>query len=188
MKVHLNLATRPLENNRPFLLAASLVGALSLAALGWLALNSYRGWHANRELRAEIGRYQREIRQFRQQRRQLEDFFKLPETRVTLERAAFVNGLILHRSFPWTRVFQDLERYLPEGVRVLSLAPRMNEGRVELRLSVGATSDEAKLKFLKAMEAAQEFSGVQAVAESRPQRADAADRVTLELVAWYRGE
>ena len=188
MKVRLNLATAPLENNRRFLLGASLVGGLAFVALVWLSLQSYQAWYASREMRMESSRLQSEIRRLRQQRRELEELFRRPATRATMERAAFLNALIAQRSFPWTRIFQDLERTLPVGVRVVSLAPRMNEGRVELRLIIGAASDEAKLEFLKAVEAAPEFSRVQALSETRATRADQTDRIQLELVAWYRGE
>ncbi len=79
----------------------------------------------------------------------------------------------------------DLERSLPEGVRVVSIAPKMTEGRVEVKLVVGALSDESKLKFLRALEASKEFSRIQVLAETRPTRAGEADRVYLELTAWY---
>jgi len=185
MKVRLNLATSPLENNRRFILGAVLAGTIALVALALLSWDTYRGWRANRELRAELSLRESEIREFREQRRELEAFFKSPETRMVMERAAFLNALIGQRSFPWTRIFMDLERRLPEGVRVVSISPRMEEGRVELKLVVGATSDETKLKFLKTLEASREFSRIQVVTETRPERAGETDRVVLELVAWY---
>jgi len=55
-------------------------------------------------------------------------------------------------------MFMDLEKILPNGVRLLSIEPAHEKGRVYLRLQVAAISDEAKLQFLPR---AGEFSGIQ---------------------------
>jgi hypothetical protein len=54
-----------------------------------------------------------------------------------------------------------------------------------VKLVVGALSDESKLKFLRALESSKEFSRIQVLAETRPNRAGETDRVYLELTAWY---
>lgn len=185
MKVRLNLATAPLENNRRFLLGASLVGIVALLLFVVLARQTYRNWRESSEIRAEMAELQSRMRELRDARAEMERSFKRPEAKRTVERAAFLNGLIEQRSFPWTRIFMDLERLLPEGVRVVSISPQMKDGRVEVKLVVGATSDDAKLDFLKTLEGSREFTSVQVLNESRPSRPDVTDRVVLELVAWY---
>lgn len=185
MRVRLNLATAPLENNRRFLLGASLLGISALVLFVLLARQAYRDWRESSEIRAETAELQSQMRELRDARGDLERSFKRPEARRTVERAAFLNGMIEQRSFPWTRIFMDLERLLPEGVRVVSIAPQMKDGRVEVKLVVGATSDGARLEFLKTLEGAKEFTGVQVLSETRPTRPDVADRVVLELLTWY---
>jgi Tfp pilus assembly protein PilN len=185
MKVRLNLATSPLVSNRRYAVSAVLVGTIAFVALVGLSWRAYNSWHADREHRAKVARLERETAEYREERRRLEAFFNQPENRQLRDRAAFLNGLIEQRSFPWTKIFMDLERSLPEGVRVVSIAPRMNEGHVEVRLVVGATSDEGKLKFLRALESSKEFSRIQLLSETRPTRSQEMDRVLLELVAWY---
>jgi type IV pilus assembly protein PilN len=64
-------------------------------------------------------------------------------------------------SFNWTQMFMDLERILPGGVRVVSIEPKQVKGHVEVKLTVGATSDEAELKFLRALGESREFTEVQ---------------------------
>jgi Tfp pilus assembly protein PilN len=54
-----------------------------------------------------------------------------------------------------------LEHVLPAGVRVISIEPKQVGGHVEVKLNVGATSDEAALKFLHALEESKVFSEVQ---------------------------
>jgi hypothetical protein len=81
----------------------------------------------------------------------------------------------------------DLERILPEGVRVVSIEPKLAGDAVQLTVLVGAMSDESKLKFLKALEQAPEFSHIQLLSETRPTaiRAEQTDRVMLSLQAQY---
>lgn len=186
MKVRLNLATVPLENQRRFLLGAAVAGGLAVALLVALSLQTYRTWRASRELRTEVSRLQRELRDFRQRGRELETFFDTPEARRVLDRARFFNDLIEQRSFPWTKIFMDLEHRLPRGVRVVSIAPSLESGRVEVKLVVGATSDESKILFLKTLEESPEFSRVQVVSESRATHASDIDKVLVEVVAWYK--
>ena len=137
MKVRLNLATSPLENNRRFVLGSTLLGAAALAALLMLSSSAFSNWNANRNVRNEMADLNGKMRDFRDQRKDLDEFFKLPETRKIMDRAAFLNALIEQRSFPWTKMFTDLERMLPEGVRVVSISPRMAGTRVEVKLNVG---------------------------------------------------
>ena len=79
----------------------------------------------------------------------------------------------------------DLEQILPEGARVVSIEPKLAGDNVQLRVLVGATTDESKLKFLKALENSAEFSHIELLSETRPTRPDQTDRVMLELQAQY---
>jgi Tfp pilus assembly protein PilN len=185
MKVRLNLATAPLENHRRFLLGALIGGGLALALFVTLSLQVYRNWRSSSEVRAEVGQLQGDLTKFRGQRKALEDFFSTPEARRIRDRAEFLNGLIQQRSFPWTKIFENLEEKLPAGVRVVSISPKMDKGSVEVKLTVGASSDENKIKFLEALEQSAEFSRVQVVSENRPLRSDA-DALLVEVVAWYK--
>ena len=188
MRVRLNLATSPLENNRRFLLGWSVLGAVAFIALMVFGVRAYRDWSADRALRRDIARLEREMNQLRDGRdgrRELEEFFKRPDNLRLRDRAAFLNTLIEQRSFPWTKIFMDLEEILPEGVRVISISPKMVAGRVEVKLTVGASNDDAKLKFLRALEASKAFSRIQLLAETRPVRQGEADQVQLELLTWY---
>ena len=185
MRVRLNLATSPLENNRRFLLGWSVLGVVAFIALAVLGFRAYRDWSADRALRRDVARLQSEMNQLTDRRRELVEFFNRPDNLRLRDRAAFLNTLIEQRSFPWTKIFMDLEEILPEGVRVISISPKMAAGRVEVKLTVGASNDDAKLKFLRALEASKAFSRIQLLAETRPVRQGEADQVQLELLAWY---
>ena len=101
------------------------------------------------------------------------------------DRAAFLNGLIAERSFPWIKVFMALEKNLPTGVRVVSIEPHLEADHLELRFTVGATDDGGKLKFLKALEDSPEFSEIQVLSEARTGKQTDVDHVVLSLQARY---
>jgi len=185
MKVRLNLATSPLENNRRFLAGSGALGALALILLLVLSVHDYRSWRANKALRGQIAQSESKIQDLDHRQQQLAAFFKTAQTNEDMQRAAFLNSLIEQRSFPWTKIFMDLEQTLPPGVRVVNIAPHMENGKVEVRLVVGALTDEGKLKFLKALESSRVFSGIQVRQETRRDQPGSIDRILLELVAWY---
>jgi type IV pilus assembly protein PilN len=185
MKVRLNLATSPLESNRRFTVGVSAMGFLALVGLLLLSWHAYSVWRGDKVFRARQGALESQIALLQQQRQTLASFFDQPETVRRRQRAAYLNALIQQRAFPWIKIFMDLERILPEGVRVVSIEPKLAGDNVQLRFVVGAMTDEGKLKFLKALETSPEFSHIQLLNESTSSRADQTDRVVLELQAQY---
>ena len=185
MKVRLNLSTSPLESNRRFTLGATVIGTIAVVALLVLSYRTFSVWRSDKELRARQDSLELQIAKLQQQRQGLSDFFENPQTVRRRQRAAYLNSLIQQRAFPWIKIFMDLERILPEGVRVVSIEPKLANDTVQLTVLVGAMSDESKLKFLKALENSPEFSHIELLSESRPARPDQADRVMLTLQAQY---
>lgn len=186
MKPRLNLATAPLENQRRFVAVAIGVGLPAVVIFVMLTAAIHSDWRSTRQRRAEAARLSSDLRDYRIRRAELERFFAEPESKQVMERAAFLNALIEQRSFPWTKLFMDLERELPAGVHVLSLSPRMRSGNVEVHMIVGAASDLGKLEFLRTLENSAEFTGLIVVSESRPaHQEDPTDTVKLELVAQF---
>ena len=186
MKVRLNLSTRPLETHRRFLATSGLIGAV--AALFFLGL----GWHvysvrkADEALRAKVDQLRQEMAALEVQRKDLERFFARPENAQLNSRSAFLNAMIDEQSLNWTQMFMDLEKIMPAGVRLLSIEPKHEKGRVEVKLIVGAMSDETKLKFLHALEASPAFTHVELVAEKAVTASTPGpDRLEVELKAVY---
>jgi type IV pilus assembly protein PilN len=185
MKVRLNLSTSPLESNRRFALAASVIGTIAVVALLVLSYRTFSVWRSDKVLRARQDSLELQVAKLQQQRQGLSDFFENSQTVQRRQRAAYLNSLIQQRAFPWIKIFMDLERILPEGVRVVSIEPKLEGDNVQLTVLVGALSDEGKLKFLKALESSPEFSHIELLSETRPIRPDQTDRVLLSLQAQY---
>jgi Tfp pilus assembly protein PilN len=186
MKLRLNLASNALQNNRPFLLGAGLTGTLGVIALVVLSHAAYVTWNMNRDLRQKTSAAEDQIRDSERQQRELATLFQTPNSRQILDRSAFLNGMIQQRSFPWTKIFMDLEDTLPAGVRVITIAPHLENGRVAVKLVIGALSDDSKVKFLRALEDSKAFSGIRVDGEKRvDSNQGQTDKVMLEIEAWY---
>jgi type IV pilus assembly protein PilN len=185
MKVRLNLSTTPLESNRRFAAGATIVGTIGILALLILSYQTFSVWRSDKVLSSRQDDLDSRISKLQLQRQQLSDFFENQETVQRRQRAAYLNSLIQQRAFPWIKIFMDLERILPEGVRVVSIEPKLEGDTVQLTFLVGAMSDDSKLKFLKSLEHAPEFSHIALLSESHPTRLDQPDRVVLSLQAEY---
>src|SRR5712691_6752775 len=161
MKVRLNVATKALETHRRFLAGAGLTAVfagLAFLGLGW---HVYTARKVDAEQRARTQSMGQEMSRLEAQRKDLERYFGQKEIAELHDRAAFINAILDARSFNWTLMFMDLERILPGGVRVISIEPKQVGGHVEVKLTVGAISDEAELKFEHALEESKEFTEVQ---------------------------
>ncbi len=191
MKARLNLSTTPLVSNRRFSVGSAAIGFFALLAMLLLATYAYKAWRADREFRVRQQQLDSDIARLQSHRDELDAYFNRPETVKRRELASYLNGLIEQRSFPWTKVFMDLEQSLPAGVHVVSIEPKLVGDEVQLALVVGATSDEAKLKFLQTIESSPVFSRLQVLSETRgtrnqPNQGDqGSDEVRVSLTTWY---
>jgi type IV pilus assembly protein PilN len=184
MNVRLNLATKPLETHRRFLAGSGFISAVALIVFFSLGWHVYLARKANAEMRARMDGVARQVADLTRQRAALEEFFALSENAKLHDRAAFINSLIYARGFNWTHMFMDLENLLPAGVRVVSVEPKQDKGLVGVKLTIGATSNETKLKFLKALEESKTFSDVQVLAVRESEKANS-DPILVELTAEY---
>jgi type IV pilus assembly protein PilN len=186
MKVRLNLATNPLQTHRKFLAASGLVGVLAsiiFVGLGWRV---YTVRKSNEAVRARAAEVRQEMVGLMSRRDELEKYFAEPQNAKLEERSVFLNSLIDEQSLNWTQMFMDLEKILPIGVRLVSIEPSHEKGQVEVKLLVGAISDEAKLKFMRALESSPAFKDLKEKSEkvSDPQAVDL-DHLHVELVVVY---
>ena len=115
----------------------------------------------------------------------MQAYFQTQSAQQVLDRATFLNSLIGQRSFPWTKIFMDLERTLPPGVRVVSISPKLENGRALVELTIGAQSDDSKIKFLQTLEKSSVFSDIRVIDDRHADKQGSADPVTVQLTAWY---
>jgi type IV pilus assembly protein PilN len=186
MKVRLNLSTKPLQTHRRFLAGAGILGVIAglfFIGLGWHVYAVRRGDEVYRD---RIVTVRSEMVSLERQRQELEQFFSRPENAKLHDRSAFLNTIIDEQSLNWTQMFMDLEKILPAGVRVVSIEPRHDKGVVEVKLTIGAASDEAKMKFLHALEQSPSFSQLRMISEKQALPAPGEnDKIDIELTVVY---
>jgi len=184
MYVQLNLATRPLVSHRRFLVLAGLLGTLGLLLLVILGVRFVQLRRAEENLRARSQKIQQQMDALLQQRKELEQFFAQQESAGFRDRAKFAATALQARSINWTQMFMDLEHILPAGVRVFRIEPKLDKGTVSVHFIVGAVSQEAKLKLLKAFEGSTTFSRIELISEKTASD-PSTDPLTIEFSADY---
>ena len=188
MKVRLNLATNALQTHRKFLAASGLTGVIAgliVLALGW---HVYSVRKSNEALRARADQVHQEMQGLMHQRQDVQKFFAEERNARLNDRSVFLNSLIDERSLNWTQMFMDFEKVLPNGVRLVSIEPSHEKGEVLVKLQIGAINDEAKLKFMRALEGSPAFRGFKELGEkvSEPQAGSAdVDHLQVQLVVVY---
>jgi Tfp pilus assembly protein PilN len=185
MIVRFNLATKPLETHRRFFLFFGVVGTLAAVAFLVLGYHVYQVRKADAAFRMQSDKSAQEIARLSKQRRELDDFFSRRENAELDDRAAYINDIIDARSFNWTRMFMDLEKVLPGGVRVMNVEPNQVNGQAAVKLTVGAASEEAKADFLRALEQSGVFSHLALLSVRAPDQEGTGDKVILELTVVY---
>lgn len=126
MKV-VNLARRPFENTRPVVRTAAilwLVGGGLLVLNLWLYWSHYTGFS---ETRNELATVRAQITARESELDRLEKEVQGLDLGQQNQRVAFLNYLIAKRIFPWSRLFERLERVLPDNVRLNSVVPEVEE-------------------------------------------------------------
>ena len=123
----LNLAQRPLVNRRPLRRAAAALwfaAAVVVLIDAWIVVRHVSSSSSGGEQLVGLERQiEEETQALRRLNGDLRDF-DLEEQNVHVE---FLNGKIAQRTFPWSRLFDQLGDVLPEGVRLESLRPLVGE-------------------------------------------------------------
>lgn len=122
-----NLASRPFVNRRPVRRIAAflwILGAILFVVAVWLYGEYLRGTSINRarlaEIDAEIEAEDEAVSAVANRIQRLD----LEERNARVE---FLNGLIEKRTFPWSRLFDDLEDVLLDDIYLETVTPKLEE-------------------------------------------------------------
>lgn len=173
MRVSVNVANEPFQNDRPLIAATvALAAILSVALLvqGFLIWNEHQQVS---ELRAEVERLESRSRKLAQEESALRAQLQRAENAAVFEQSIFLNSLILPKSIAWTRMFADLEQVMPYNVRLISIRPQMNDrSEVLLDMVVASQAGEPVVSLLRRLEESPVFSQVQASSIAPPGQND----------------
>jgi type IV pilus assembly protein PilN len=157
MRIAINLASRPYQDERRFyrnwgsaLGVAILVTALMIFISVRHYVNAQKEWAQARETEAKLA-------ELRKQEAQAQQILAQPENRGTRDRSYFLNAAIIRKSFSWTRLMEDMEKVMPAGLRVVSIAPGVEHNHFVLKLQVQGERRETAVELLRNMEKSAHF-------------------------------
>lgn len=189
MRVNINLATRPYQDVRQFLLRWGALLVLLAVFSGGLLYFAIHSWRQSRDVNASIATLRNEITQLDRERQQGIDLLNRPENRDVTSQSRFLNQVIARKAFSWTRVFEDLERMMPPRLHVVSLQPQLDKNnQLELRLMVAGNSRDRAVELIRRMEDSPTFRRAQLHEETvaAPGAAgDPIDSIHFEITSQY---
>jgi hypothetical protein len=152
-----NLATRPFYNERLVSLVLLLV-AVAAVALGLFNVQQFRALSAKRgELNARIERDRTEAGRIAGENARLRQTVDVAALRRLSADTSEANTLIDERTFSWTSFFTLVQDAMPYDVRLQAVSPRIEKGRIMIRLVVYAKSDAELFEFIARMQRTKRF-------------------------------
>jgi Tfp pilus assembly protein PilN len=99
----------------------------------------------------------------------MESKLSRPETVAKLGEIEFLNDIILHKTFSWTRMFATLERLTPDAVHLTTLRPEFipNSSGVLLHIDLRGRSITDITQFMERLQAAPVFDTVRVQSETK---------------------
>jgi type IV pilus assembly protein PilN len=159
MRLNLNLATQPYAEVRRFVQRWTLILGIvtvATAVLVFFAVSALRNYGTAKKEQIEV---QANIAREDQIRANAQNYLNQPQNRDTRDKSRFLNELIARKAFSWTEVFSDLEKVMPEGLHVVSIAPTVNDnGQLEVKLQVNGRSRDRAIELMKRLEDSTHFT------------------------------
>lgn len=187
MKLAINLASRPYLDETRFYQrwgTALVLTTLFTAFMGWACVHHYsqsrKDWASARAAQAQLAELQKEETQARH-------ILSQPENRGTRDESQFLNAAILRKSFSWTHLMTDLEKVMPAGVRVVSIAPNIDQkSHFALKVAVESPTRQGAVELVRNMEKSQHFRSSMITSESAPENKAGTDAgVKSDITALY---
>jgi len=188
MRIDINLASHPYEDARRFWFRwGGALAALGVVTL-WLIFYTASGWVDARKEHKLGQQYQEQIAARDKQKADAQALMNLPQNASTRDRSQFLNDLFFRKAFSWTEVFEDLEKIMPSGLHVVSIAPELaDNNELAIKLVVAGNSHDHALELVRKMEESQHFQQTRIESENSEQGsgANAGDSLKVDISALY---
>jgi type IV pilus assembly protein PilN len=186
MKIAVNLASRPYEDEGQFYRqwgTALAMAALFTAFMVFISVrhyqNSQREWESARQAQAKLAELKKESALAQQ-------VLARPENRGTRDESQFLNSAILRKSFSWTKLMEDMEKVMPAGLRVTSIAPVVDQRtRFTLKVQVEGESRDTAVELLRNMEKSPHFRSPQLSSETHGKPGEGSAAVKSDIITSY---
>jgi hypothetical protein len=158
VRFDINLASRPFQDTRTlyFRWGAALSAVICVTVV--LLSIGFMNWRQTREINKSMDQVEEQIKQLDQQKSADENLLNQPANRETRQRSQFLNGLIVRKSFSWTRAFTDLEKIMPTRVHLLKIEPELTaDNQLRIKMTVAGNSRDKALDLVRKLETSNEF-------------------------------
>ena len=147
--IHLNLASRPFRDERPFIMVVVIASLL----IAFLTLMNFDSWYRYRnetqETRAKIASLEKQAQDERARTDVLNQKLRAVDVKRLAKQTQFANSVLAERAFSWSELLDHMERVLPDYVRVESITPSfLPNGMVSLALQCTARDADGLVKTL----------------------------------------
>src|SRR5438309_2294340 len=158
MRFDINLASRRYQDTRTiFRRWGAILGGIACITAALLLID-FTHWHDNRIVNEKMQKIQHDIDQLDAQRAANEALLNQAANRETRERSQFLNGIIVRKSFSWTRAFSDLEKIMPTRVHLVKIEPELNpQNELKIKMTVEGKSRDKALDLVRKLETSNEF-------------------------------
>jgi hypothetical protein len=176
----LNFASQPFRNET---LPAVLFGAASALVIAITIHHAFvvRGLLPARtsKVHTEVAALERELDRLRTEARGL----KAPDPdKAMVAEWLVLKDLVDRRTFSWTGLFARLEQVLPREVRLVSIAPDVKGGQVNLEITAMARPAQAGLGLVGVLEGRGEFEDVYPVSIAEQEGGTAEFQYTMRYL------
>jgi hypothetical protein len=158
VRFNINLASRPYQDARiTFVRWGATLGGIACITAALLLID-YTHWRDNRIVNEKMQKIQQDIDQLDAQRNANQALLNQPTNQQTRERSQFLNGIIVRKSFSWTRAFSDLEKIMPTRVHLVKIEPELNpQNELKIKMTVEGKSRDKALDLVRKLESSNEF-------------------------------
>jgi len=161
-----NLSTRPFYNERAVQVALGVIVALVIGVTAFNVMQLMQLTGSQRTLGAHAVESEREAARLRSEAAAIRAQINARELQVVANAAREANGIIDQRAFSWSELFDQLEKTLPDDVRIRAVDPSLSpDGQFVVQISVQARRSEDVDAFIEALEKTGSFRDVITPAE-----------------------
>jgi Tfp pilus assembly protein PilN len=139
--IHLNLAAKPYRDYRPVYLTVAAMILATVVLLGYNVITGYEYLIETEQTREEITALDKEAANERERSAQLATQIEEIDLRALDRRSRFINTQINERAFSFSALLDNLEKTLPDDVKLLDLNPSIDD-KGEIRLSMSCVARE----------------------------------------------
>ncbi len=91
---------------------------------------------------------------------------KAVKTDKFIKKCEFINAVVGKRIFSWTQLFNEIEKVLPNSVRLTQIVPDISKDKIKITLEVVSQNLESFLEFLNKLDTSKVFKNIRVTRES----------------------